>query len=130
MMPTITALYAALNALIMVTLALLVVRHRGRAKAGIGDGGDPGLALAIRAHGNNTEYVPYALVLLLLVELGAWPAWLVHVLGIMLTVGRVAHGYGLSQSKGTSPGRAIGMLGTWLAILIAAGLCLWRAIVG
>jgi uncharacterized protein len=130
MLPKITALYAALNALIMVALALLVVRHRGRAKAGIGDGGDPQLALAIRAHANNVEYVPYALVLLLLLELGAWPAWVVHVLGLVLTVGRVAHGYGLSRSRGTSPGRAVGMVCTWLMILIAAGLCLWRAVVG
>jgi uncharacterized membrane protein YecN with MAPEG domain len=127
MLPKITALYAALNAVIMIALALLVVRQRGRAKAGIGDKGDPQLALAIRAHGNNVEYVPYALILLLLVELGAWPAWVVHALGLALTAGRVAHGYGLSRSAGTSPGRALGMLCTWGMILVAAVLNLARA---
>ena len=128
MLPKITALYAALNALIMIALALLVVRQRGRAKVGIGDKGDHELALAIRAHGNNVEYVPYALVLLLLVELGAWPAWVVHTLGLVLTVGRIAHGYGISRSAGTSPGRAVGMLCTWGMILVAAALNLIRAI--
>lgn len=128
MIPTVTALYAGLNALIMMALALLVVRHRWRAKAGIGDAGDPGLARAIRAHGNNTEYVPYALVLLLLLELGAWPAWVLHALGIALTVGRAAHGYGLSRTERTSSGRAVGMLCTWLVILTAALLNLWRAL--
>jgi uncharacterized protein len=128
LLPKITALYAALNAAIMIVLALLVVRQRARTKAGIGDKGDPELALAIRAHGNNAEYVPYALILLLLVELGAWPAWVVHALGLVLTVGRVAHGYGLSRSAGTSPGRALGMLCTWVMILVAAALSLRTAL--
>jgi len=128
LLPKITALYAALNAVIMMVLALLVVRQRARAKAGIGDKGDPQLALAIRAHGNNAEYVPYALILLLLVELGQWPAWVVHTLGLVLTVGRVAHGYGLSRSSGTSPGRALGVLCTWVMILVAAALSLRTAL--
>ena len=46
------ALYAALNAIIILLLALMVVRARRRLKVQIGDGGHPGLLLAQRAHGN------------------------------------------------------------------------------
>lgn len=130
MMGKITALYAGLNAIVMLALALYVVRQRWRAKVGIGDGGDPGLARAARAHGNNIEYVPYILLLLLCLEFGAWPAWLIHALGLALTVGRVAHGIGLNQFHGTSPGRAIGMALTWITLLIAALLNIWRWIGG
>ena len=125
-MGRITALYAGLNALIMLVLALNVVRGRWRAKAGIGDGGDTTLGRAIRAHGNNTEYVPILLLLLLGLEFGAWPAWLLHAFGIAVTAGRVTHGIGLNRSSGTSPGRAIGMLTAWIAMLIGAVLNIWR----
>jgi len=130
MMGKITALYAGLNAVVMFALALHVVRQRWRAKVGIGDGGDADLARAVRAHGNNIEYVPYVLVLLLCLEFGQWPAWLVHALGLALTIGRVAHGIGLNQSQGTSPGRALGMVLTWSTLLIAAVLNIWRWIGG
>jgi uncharacterized protein len=125
-MPKITALYAALNAVIMIVLAIQVVRHRVRARVGIGDGGDTALARAVRVHGNNVEYVPYALLLLLLLELGQFPYWAIHALGIALTIGRVAHAYGLSRSDRESFGRGTGVTLTWLVILIAAVMNLWR----
>ena len=127
-MGRITALYAGLNALIMLALALNVVRGRTRAKVGLGDGGDAGLTRAIRAHGNNIEYVPILLLLLLGLEFGAWPAWLLHTLGLAFTVGRVTHAIGLNQTSGTSIGRAIGMLTAWIGMLIAAALNIWRFI--
>jgi uncharacterized membrane protein YecN with MAPEG domain len=126
MLPKITALYASLNAIVMMVLAVLVVRHRWRARVGLGDGGDAALARAVRAHGNNVEYVPYALVLLLLLELGQFPLWALHALGLALTLGRIAHGYGLSRSDRESVGRAAGVIMTWLVMLIAAGMNLWR----
>jgi len=125
-MGRITALYAGLNALIMLALAIYVVRERMRAKVGIGDGGDPGLARSIRAHGNNIEYVPIVLLLVLLLELGGSSPWLVHALGLALTIGRAAHGVGLNQSEGPSVGRAVGVTATWGVMLIAALLLIWR----
>src|SRR5262249_23241733 len=115
----ITALYAGINGLIMVALAFWVVRNRVRARVGIGDKGDAQLARAIRAHGNNVEYVPYALVLMLLLEITGGAHWWLHVLGVALTVGRLAHGWGLTQPEGESPGRAIGIATSWGVILIA-----------
>ncbi|MFP3943031.1 MAG: MAPEG family protein [Alphaproteobacteria bacterium] len=117
----IIAFYAGLNALIMFTLALMVVR--ARRKTGVGLGHDEPTTLlrrAYRAQANNVEYVPMALILLGILELAQSPALFLHLLGGMLTVGRIAHAWGLSRSGERSPGRAVGIVLTWISFLTAA----------
>lgn len=116
----ITALYAGLLGLAYVPLGWRVARMRFKYRVGIGDGGNKDLARAIRVHGNFGEYVPLALVLLLVVELLGSSAWAVHVLGIWLVVARIAHAQGLNSSVGTSPGRFSGIVLTWLQIVAAS----------
>ena len=116
----ITALYAGLNALLAVALAIRVVQQRFRGRVLFGDGGVPELARAIRAHANNTEYVPIVLILLGVLEASAAPAWLLHALGAAFTLGRFAHAIGLSRSSGKSAARAGGMVLTWTVMAIAA----------
>ncbi len=119
-------IYAALLGLLLLVLAGAVVRLRGKHKVGIGDGGHEDLALAGRAHANFIEYVPIALILLLLLEYRGVPAWALHGLGGGLLLGRLLHAWGLSQSRGTSPGRAIGILLTWAVLLITS---LWLLLI-
>lgn len=95
---TTTGLYAALLALMYAALALWVVRLRLRLKQPLGDGGDARLQRAMRVHGHFAEYVPLALLLLLLLELARLPAPLLHVYGLLLLVSRVAHAIGLARS--------------------------------
>lgn len=116
--PVITPLYAGLLGLILLGLSYLVARQRLRNKVSTGDGGIPALTGAIRAHGNFIEYVPLALVLILLVELAGQAGWLVHLFGAALVVGRLLHAYGISTVPGgKSFGRMWGTLLTWLTIL-------------
>ena len=123
-LPTV-AFYAAVNALIMLILGMLVVRARVATRTEIGDGGHPAMVGPLRAHANNTEYVPMAIVLLLvLYALGA-NVVVLHLVGGMLTLGRVLHGIGLSRNVGTSSPRFIGMILTWLSFLIAIVATLW-----
>jgi uncharacterized protein len=120
----IVGFYAGVNALIVLTLAVLVVRQRGRTKTVFGAGDSPALQQAIRAHGNIIEYAPLTLLLLLvlaLLDLGA--LWL-HGLGIALTLGRVLHAWGLSTNPGTSFGRSAGILLTWVTLAAALVLCI------
>ena len=118
--PVITALYAALCAFIVLAFAVRIMVMRFRMRTGIGDGGDSRLARAIRIHGNAIEYVPIALVLLLVAELdGARPA-LLHGCGIVLVVARIAHALGLVRSPGLSLGRGIGVTGTVGVITVLA----------
>ena len=116
----IAGLYAALNAIIMLVLGMHVSRMRGKTKINLGDGGNPELLRAIRAHGNNTEYVPFALILMSLLALQQASVMLLHGLGLALTLGRIAHGLGLSRSAGLSLGRGLGTGLTYLTILLAA----------
>jgi hypothetical protein len=120
------AIYAGANILILLVLAFLVVSARRRHKVTIGDGGNPELARAMRAHANAAEYIPAILVgLMFLALLDAAPIWLVHATGALLTVGRVLHGIGFSQKDGASAGRALGILATWLAMLLTGGALIY-----
>ena len=116
----ITALYAGLLGLLMLILAFRVVAVRRATSIGLGDGGDALLFSRIRIHANAAEYVPLALILMLILELNGGSPRLLHVLGVALLVGRIAHVQGLSQSTGTSAGRLVGNVLTWAVIMIAA----------
>jgi len=127
-MPKITALYAALHALLLLALAARIVRYRLKARIGLGVAGDRALEQRMRVHANAVEYVPIALILLLLLELGALPALWLHVFGGGLLLARVLHAIGLSRHSGMSFGRFQGTLWTWVAIIAMAVTLLVRVI--
>ena len=119
------ALYAAINAFIMLVLGILVVRTRAKTRTEIGDGGNPTMMAAIRAHANNTEYVPLALLLMLILIPLRADALVIHAVGGTLTLGRILHAVGLSRNVGASLPRLVGMTLTWLSYLIAIIAILW-----
>jgi uncharacterized membrane protein YecN with MAPEG domain len=121
MPPAITLLYAGISALILLGLSARVVGLRRKHQVGIGTGAVTALERAVRAQANFTEYVPLALLLIALLELNGLDAWVIHGFGAVLVIGRVLHAQGLNRSAGTSAGRFIGTLLTWL-VLLAAGL--------
>lgn len=125
----ITGLYAAIAVVIVVVLAIRVVLRRRETRIGIGDGGDGVLLTRIRIHGNAIEYLPFGLILLLLVELNQTAPVVVHAFGIVLIVARVLHAVGLSRSSGKTPGRVLGVILTLLALLGMAALLLWQHLV-
>jgi len=118
--------YVALNALIVLVLGILVVRARVVTKTDIGDGGKPAMAGPLRAHGNNAEWTPMALLLMwvLTTPIGT-SIWLIHGVGIPLTLGRLLHGIGLSGSTGPGPLRFVGMILTWIAYIVGIVAVLW-----
>jgi uncharacterized membrane protein YecN with MAPEG domain len=116
----VTALYAGLNGLILLVLAIRVARQRGIAKVGIGTGGDVTLERASRIHGNAVENVPIVLILLGLAEACGSGLVLLHGMGIALTLGRLLHAWGLTRSPNESVGRAAGMILTWFALAVGA----------
>ncbi len=123
-MPSITAGYLAVLALIYVGLALQVVRLRRRNKAGFGDGGNDALRSAIRAHGHFAEYVPLIALMVAFLEMGGLPAAKVHQLMAMLLAARLLHPLGMYAKPGTlqfRAGRIGGMLLT-IAVTVAAAL--------
>jgi uncharacterized membrane protein YecN with MAPEG domain len=115
-------LYAGLLGLLLIALSVQVVRARMRFRVGLGTGTEEGMQQAVRVHANFAEYVPYAVLLLVLAEIAGLPAVAVHGAGALLVVSRLLHAAGLSGSPGRSFGRFYGTAGTWLVIV---GLSLW-----
>jgi uncharacterized membrane protein YecN with MAPEG domain len=122
----ITGLYAALATLLILLLAVRVIAYRRTHKIGLGDGNDSELRKRIRAHGNAIEYLPFGLVLLLLLELNQTLPLLLHIFGIVLIMARLAHAWGVSRHGGVSPGRMVGVVLTIGVLLAMALLLLWQ----
>ena len=120
----ITGLYAGILALLIIVLTVRVVLKRRTSGVGLGDGGDEALLRRIRIHGNAVEYIPIALILMLILELNSVSILLLNVIGVSLVVGRLAHIQGITQSSGNSPGRLIGNIITWTAIIVSAVACI------
>src|SRR3989338_1420621 len=151
----VTAFFAGIHALFYTGLSLLVVSHRVRTKVSVGDGTDKILKVifdaassqdhkapftweqmaeryaplgkAIRTHGNFSEYVPFALVLLAFLELNKSVSHnpLVYT-GLALLVSRIAHFIGLHLFKrpGPNPFRFIGAVGTFFLLAVLGFLLL------
>jgi uncharacterized membrane protein YecN with MAPEG domain len=128
MKTSVTALYAALAGFMVLGLAGLVVRARWRYGTSLGIGTEPGMERAVRVHANFIEYVPLALLLLLVAELNGISASLLHAAGILLLVSRTLHAYGLSQRSGRSFGRFYGTAGTWLTLLLLSASLLYATL--
>ncbi len=125
----VTALYAALLALLMLGLALQVILLRRRQRVGIGHGGDEALARAIRVHANFTEYVPMSLLLLALAELNhALPEAGLHGAGVLLLLSRLLHARGLGRDAGKSFGRFYGTALNWTVITVLSLALLWPVV--
>lgn len=118
----VTSVYAGLLAILVVYLSLRVALMRRSAGIGLGDGGNKALGQAIRVQGNAVEYVPLALLLMLLLELNGAQAAMLHALGGALVLGRVLHAWGLTSSAGVSVGRLYGTMLTWVVMLSAGVL--------
>tara|TARA_R110000782_G_scaffold60943_2_gene125771 strand:- start:12 stop:413 length:402 start_codon:yes stop_codon:yes gene_type:complete len=113
-------LWAGVLILILLALSGLVVRRRQRHQIAFGDAGNVEMTAAARAFGNASEYIPAGLIALVLLALIGAPAVLIHAIGVTLVVGRLVHALGLVLQTGPSLGRVLGMLMTWIALLVGA----------
>jgi uncharacterized membrane protein YecN with MAPEG domain len=122
--PTVTALYGSLNAIFNIALAARVALQRGKSKVSIGEGNAPELTLAIRIHANNAEFVPLAILMMLLAELCGGSPFILHVAGGILLVSRLSHVVGMPRPA-PNLFRAAGVTGTWVLIVGLAAWTLW-----
>jgi uncharacterized protein len=99
--PTITACYLAVLALLYVALSLQVIRLRRANRAAFGDSGNAALRSAIRAHAHFAEYVPITTLMVAMLEMAGASALRVHVLMGALVVARVLHPLGMYAAPNT-----------------------------
>ncbi|WP_414148603.1 MAPEG family protein [Erwinia sp. BNK-24-b] len=111
----VSALYVVLGALFLIKFSFDVVRLRRQYRVSHGDGGFYELQTAIRIHGNAVEYIPLALLLLVVMEMNGADMWMLHLSGLFFFLGRVLHSYGMRTS--TLLWRKNGMIITMLSLL-------------
>ncbi len=120
----VTALYAGLLTLLYLGLTYRVILYRRKQRVDLGDADDPLLRRYLRGHANCAEYAPMGVLLLGLLELGHWPGWLLHLLGLTLLAGRLAHAWAFSVAGLRLRARTAGMVLTTGMLAVAALLCL------
>ncbi|GAC1452122.1 MAG: MAPEG family protein [Steroidobacteraceae bacterium] len=128
MLVPVTALYGAILTLVLVALAINVTLHRRKLRVGLGNGSNPVMLRMVRIHGNAVEYIPSALLLMLVYELNGGAHTALHLCGCALILGRVLHAAGLWNSDGQSFGRTLGQSLTWLTLLALAALNLSKVL--
>ena len=125
---SVTALYAAILALIVLALAINVTMHRVKLRIAIGDGGNPLMLRMIRLHANAIEYIPLTLLLMAIYEInGGWHLAL-HIVGFALIAGRLIQTLGMWSTDIPGMGRRIGQATTWASLAALALLNLWKLI--
>ena len=125
----ITAITAAICAIMLLITAIDTVRQRIRSEMAFGDGGDSKLISASRSHGNLAEHAPIVIILIGLLEPHANHIALSAVAAVFLFA-RVCHIFGLYAPMSTKPPvpRQIGVIGTWLTLAILIVWTLWTVV--
>jgi len=108
---------AGLLGLLAAALTIQVGRVRTRKKIFLGDGGDPEMIAAIRAHGNLIELTPLILLLIWLLH-GPYGNRIIAVLAVILLIARLLHAGGMLGY--VKFGRVIGAVTTTLVLTIAS----------
>ena len=122
----IVAVYAALNGLLLLGLSYNVGRHRARTDSLTpGAMGDDVLVREIRAHANAAEYMPLAIVMILILALLSAPEPLLHGLGSGFTFGRAAQALGMTRTRHPNAIRFTGNLFTGLVYLVGSIACIY-----
>lgn len=116
--------YLTILAAIFLYLSYNVISTRIHRKVTLGDNNDPVLRRAIRAHANFAEYVPLAVIMILVISQITAPltfgsihpmSIMTHTLFLLLILGRLCHAYGiLRQEVSSKPSLRMRQAGTIL----------------
>ncbi|MEM1364629.1 MAG: MAPEG family protein [Pseudomonadota bacterium] len=119
------AIYVGLNIAILCWITIATFRVRGTHKVWMGTGGIPQIERIHRGHANALEQMPMMmLALFAMAALGA-PAFMVHLIGIVFTIGRALHASHFIAADAPRWTRANGFLLSSVAFLSAgAGVVL------
>ena len=119
---TLTAAGAA--GLINLWLAMRIGRIRTSQKIMMGDGGNPVLIGAMRAHSNFIEYTPLVVILIALIEFASGTSIWLWVVSAVFLLGRVAHALGMTGAPSK-----LRMIGTITTMLIMTGLAIYALVI-
>jgi len=118
--PSITAGYLAVLALLYAVLSVQVVRLRRKNRAAFSDGGSVELRSAIRAHAHFAEYVPITALMVAILEMSGAAALSIHLLMGALLLARLLHPLGMYAKSTTLQFRVGRVGGTTITIILLA----------
>ena len=121
----ITSITASIAAIMLIVLSMITGMQRMKTGILLGPGSDEMLLRRIRAHGNFTEYVPIALILIGLAEGAGTSANVLWTMAGLLIFGRLLNAYSILSGKAV-PFRPISMMATHASILTGVVVLLWR----
>lgn len=116
----VTPVYAGFLIIMFIALAIRIILLRGNLKISLGDEGNTTMIRAVRVHANFAEYIPLALLVMMMLELQGASSNLIHGLGAALVIGRISHAYGVSQQDEKLAFRVFGMVMTFSVLGVAA----------
>ncbi|MEO1046054.1 MAG: MAPEG family protein [Pseudomonadota bacterium] len=127
----VTALTAAILAIMILATAISTVRQRFKAGTPFGDGKVEELVKAMRAHGNLVEHAPMAVIMIALLEMVPANHWILTGIAVLFLASRAAHIVGIHQQTEPSKpplGRSLGVIGTWLTYALLILWIFWKII--
>ena len=113
-------LFVGLLGLLLVGLGLNSSRLRVKLRIFRGDGGNPAMGAAERAHGNTVEHALPLMVMLVVLELMGVAKSSIVLLGTLIVLARVLRAAGLLTHV-----RAVGMTGVVLTYLLELVMAVW-----
>ena len=116
----IVGLYAGLNTLILLWIAVSTGRLRAKYNISIGDGGNLHMIRIMRGHANAMENVPMAIILMIIMGALGAPFYVLHAFGITLTIGRVCHAMHFVKEEAPGWQRTVGASLSILALALGA----------
>ena len=122
----ITMFWAGLFAILFIYLAFQTALARTK-ETSVGEGsGD--LLKKSRVVGNFAEHVPLMLIMMMFLENDGYEGF-VTMLGLLFFICRLGHIYGIQYQDGfgpkENPARAVGAMGSWVLMAIAALACIF-----
>jgi len=121
----ISLFYAGILGLMFVALSMNVAINRKKLKIALGDDNII-IKRKIRAHGNFSEYTPFFLILLYMIEKNGASPLTINMLGTLFVIARLLHAYSLLKAEKYIDGkisstpiwRMLGMVMTFGCILV------------
>ncbi|WP_367680565.1 MAPEG family protein [Candidatus Fukatsuia anoeciicola] len=89
----ISSFYIILSIILLIKFSLNIVKLRNQYQVTYGDGGFSKLQIAITVYNSAVEYIPSALILLIILEMNGAETWIIHLCGSILIVERLLYFY-------------------------------------
>ena len=115
----ITFLYASILGVMLFLISMEAISARRRNQISLGVGDSKEIEAIVSAHHNFSSYTPMLLILLFGLEYSkVYPSYIIHLFGILITLGRTFHYYAFRGKKMDFKNRVRGMQLTLWSLLI------------